>query len=95
MRRLAPSGQKEVMPMPLFMVRNTHRAEECDLLDQEWKEQAPEQLKGSLRLFCTCSTGDHGAFFEIEAGTAERALALLPPRFRAGSRIHAGEALTI
>ena len=81
--------------MPMFMVLNTHRAEECDLLNGEWEEQAPEELKGSLRLFCTCSTGDHGAFFELEADSAERALALLPPRFRAGSRVYAGEALTI
>ena len=81
--------------MPLFMVRNTHSAEECELLDREWTERAPEHLKGSLRLFCTCSTGDHGAFFELEAASAERALATLPPRFRAGSRIHAGEAVTI
>ena len=81
--------------MPLFMVRNTRPVEECDLLDREWEEQAPEELRGSLRLFCTCSTGDHGAFFELEASSPERALALLPPRFRAGSRIYAGEALTI
>ena len=81
--------------MPLFMVRNTHLAEECDLLDREWEEEAPEDLKGSLRLFCTCSTGDHGAFFELQAGSPEQALAMLPPRFRAGSRIHAGEPLTI
>ena len=81
--------------MPLFMVRNTHRAEECDLLDLEWEELAPEELKGSLRLFCTCSTGEHGAFFELESDSVERVLALLPPRFRAGSRVHPGEALTI
>ena len=81
--------------MALFMVRNVHTPEECDLLDAEWEAMAPAELKGSLRLFCTCSTGSHGAFFEIEAASAERALALLPPRFRAGSRVHAGEALTI
>ena len=81
--------------MSLFMVRNTHHPEECDLLDREWEEQAPQELKGSLRLFRTCSTGDHGAFFELEADSPERALAILPPRFRTGSRIHAGEALTI
>jgi hypothetical protein len=83
------------MPVALFMVRNVHTAEECDLLEQEWEEEAPPELKGALRLFCTCPTGDHGAFFELEAPNAERALAILPPRFRAGSRIHAGEALTI
>jgi len=81
--------------MALFLVRNVHTPEECELLEREWKEQAPPELLGSLRLFCTCSTGDHGAFFELEAVSAERALAALPPRFRAGSRIHAGEALTI
>jgi len=81
--------------MALFMVRNTHRAEECDLLDHEWEEQARGELKGSLRLFCTCSTGDHGAFFELEADSPEQALATLPPRFRAGSRVYAGESLTI
>jgi len=83
------------MPMAVFMVRNVHSPEECDLIEKEWEEQAPPELLGSLRLFCTCSTGDHGAFFELEAENAERALAILPPRFRAGSRIHAGEALTI
>jgi hypothetical protein len=81
--------------MAAFMVRNVHSAEECDLLDEEWEAEAPPELKGSLRLFCTCSTGDHGAFFELEATSPEQALAMLPPRFRAGSRIHAGEALTI
>jgi hypothetical protein len=81
--------------MTVFMVRNIHTAEECDLLEREWNEEAPPELKGTLRLFCTCSIGDHGAFFELEAETAERALALLPPRFRAGSRVFAGEALTI
>jgi len=81
--------------MAMFMVRNVHSAEECELLESEWEEQAPADLKGSLRLFCTCSTGDHGAFFELEAEGPERALAILPPRFRAGSRVYAGEALTI
>ena len=81
--------------MALYMVRNVHSPEECDLLDQEWDEQGPPELKGSLRLFCTCSTGDHGAFFQLEAESGERALAVLPPRFRAGSRVFAGEALTI
>ena len=81
--------------MAVFMVRNVHTAEECDLLEGEWKEEAPPELKGSLRLFCTCSTGDHGAFFELQADSPELALAILPPRFRAGSRVHAGETLTI
>ena len=81
--------------MAVFMVRNVHTAEECELLELEWEQEAPSGLRGSLRLFCTCSTGDHGAFFELQAESAERALAVLPPRFRAGSRVHAGEALTI
>ena len=81
--------------MALFMVQNVHAAQECDLLEWEWEEEAPPELKGSLRLFCTCPTGEHGAFFELEAPNADRALAMLPPRFRAGSRIHAGEVLTI
>jgi hypothetical protein len=81
--------------MAVFMVRNIHTAEECELLEREWDEVAPPALKGALRLFCTCPTGDHGAFFELEADSAERALAILPPRFRAGSRIHASETLTI
>jgi len=81
--------------MALFMVRNVHEAEECEALEREWLQEAPAQLKGSLRLFCTCPTGEHGAFFQLEADTAERALATLPPRFRAGSRVHAGEVLTI
>jgi len=79
----------------LFMVRNAHTAEECELLEREWEEEAPLELKGSLRLFCTCPTGEHGAFFELEAVSAERALALLPSRFRVGSRVYTGEALII
>ena len=75
-----------------------HVAIEVDDIEavcREWEEQGREDMKGSLRLFCTCSTGDHGAFFELEAEGPERALAILPPRFRAGSRVYAGEALTI
>jgi hypothetical protein len=86
---------KEVMPMAVFMVRNVHSPEECETLEREWEEAAPAGLKGSLRLFCTCSTGVHGAFFEIRADSPERALAMLPPRLRTGSRVHAGEHLTI
>lgn len=81
--------------MALFLVRNVHTPEECELLELEWEDEAPPNLRGTLRLFCTCSTGDHGAFFELEAPNAERALAALPPRFRAGSRVHSGEAITI
>ena len=81
--------------MAVFMVRNVHSPEECDLIDREWEEEAPVALKGALRLFCTCSSGDHGAFFQLEAESPEGALGSLPPRFRAGSRIYAGEALTI
>jgi hypothetical protein len=77
------------------MVRNAHTAEECHLLEREWEEEAPSELRGSLRLFRTCPTGDHGAYFELKADSPERALAMLPPRIRAGSRVHAGEALTI
>ena len=44
--------------MALFMVQNVHTAEECDLLEWEWEEEAPPELKGSLRLFCTCPTGE-------------------------------------
>lgn len=81
--------------MAVYMVRNVHTPEECDRLEREWENKAPAELKGSLRLFCTCPSGEHGAFFELEADSPERALALLPPRFRSGSRVHAGEALTI
>jgi hypothetical protein len=41
------------MSMAVFMVRNVHSAEECELLEREWNEEAPSELKGSLRLFCT------------------------------------------
>jgi hypothetical protein len=92
---LAPPVMEEVMPMAVFMIRNVHSAEECEPLEREWQEGGPPELKGSLRLFCTCPSGDHGAFFELRAESAERALAALPPRFRAGSRVYAGETLTI
>ena len=61
--------------MAVYMVRNVHTPEECDRLEREWENKAPAELKGSLRLFCTCPSGEHGAFFELEADSPERALA--------------------
>lgn len=81
--------------MATYIVWNEHRAEECDaLMDEAIANPLPRSLDGTPML-CTCPSGTHAGFFSVEAGSEAEALALLPPKFRAGARSYAGQVMTI
>jgi len=54
----------------------------------------PSPFKGH-EYFCTCPTGDHGAYVVVDGGSAEEVLAMLPPKYRTGARVIAGEILQL
>ncbi|MFN2545041.1 MAG: hypothetical protein ABR600_10815 [Actinomycetota bacterium] len=82
--------------MAQFLIHNRHEPAECEVLSQEYEAVGgmPAALDGH-EYFCTCPTGDHGAYVIAEADSADSILAMLPPKFRAGSQVIAGEVLDI
>ena len=81
--------------MPAYLLQNVHAAEECGALDEEYKANGlPAGWKGH-EFFCTCPTGDHGAYVIAEGASAEEVLAQIPPKFRAGTRVISGEILSL
>ncbi len=55
--------------MAEFMLHHTHPAEDCGEIFPELQNVA-QSLKGK-NFFCTCPSGDHGGFFQVEAGSPE------------------------
>ncbi len=82
--------------MAQFMIHNTHQPEECQVLFEEYEARGglPATLNGH-EYFCTCPTGDHGAYVIADGDSAEDVLAMLPPKYRAGSRVVAGQILEL
>lgn len=77
--------------MATYILQNAHRPEECEALGEEAQMlPAPTRLKGTPFL-CTCPSGSHGAVFTVEADSEAEALAVVGPRFRAGTRAYLGE----
>jgi hypothetical protein len=82
--------------MAAYLLHNVHPAEECQALDEEYQAQEglPLSWKGH-EFFCTCPTGDHGAYVIAEGASAEDVLAQLPPKFRSFTRAISGEILEL
>ena len=79
--------------MAEFLVHHTHAAEECGRNFHELQDVA-SALKGKT-FFCTCPSGDHGGFFQVEAATKEAALGQLTEAMRVGASVYAGETMDI
>lgn len=79
--------------MAEFLLHHTHRAEDCEHLFPSSQSYDPS-LKGET-FFCTCPSGDHGGFYQMEAVSAEAALALLPEAMRSTTSVFPGEVMTI
>ncbi len=79
--------------MAEFILHHTHRAEECERIFPSL-ENVGQSLKGKT-FFCTCPSGDHGGFFQVQAGTAQGALQLLPESMRATTEVFPGETMVI
>jgi hypothetical protein len=72
--------------MPLYVLHNTHGPQECGSLMEAIQQQPwSSRLKGR-DFYCTCPGGVHQGFVAVEADTAEDALSLVDPAFRAGAR---------
>ncbi len=79
--------------MAEFMMCHSHRAEECERVFPQLQNVAAS-LKGKT-FFCSCPSGNHGGFFQVEAPSAEDALKLLPEGMRATTEVCPGETMTI
>ena len=82
--------------MASFLIHNRHQAAECPVLYEEYEAMGgvPALLRGH-EYFCTCPTGDHGAYVVVEGASADEVLAMLPPKYRAGTRVIAGQVLEL
>ena len=81
--------------MAEYLLHHVHRPERCQEISEAWKApDAPSGLRGH-QFFCSCRSGDHGAFISAEADSAEAALKLLPALLRPTTRVYAGERLRI
>ncbi len=79
--------------MAEFMLHHTHRAEDCGSMFQE-AQKVDQSIKGST-FFCTCQSGDHGMFFQVEANSGDEALNLFPEAVRATTTVFPGKTETL
>ncbi len=79
--------------MAEFMLHHTHPAEDCGEIFPQLQNVA-QSLKGK-NFFCTCPSGDHRGFFQVEAGSPEDAARLLPEIMRASTQVFPGETMAI
>ena len=79
--------------MAEFMLHHTHPAEDCENIFPQLQNVA-QSLKGK-NFFCTCPSGGHGGFFQVEAGNPEDAVRLLPEIMRASTQVFPGETMAI
>jgi len=79
--------------MAEFMLHHTHRAEDCESIAQE-AQKVDQSIKGRT-FFCTCTSGDHGMFFQVEANSGDEALNLFPEAVRATITVFPGKTETL
>lgn len=79
--------------MAEFMLYHTHLGEDCERIFSELQNIA-QSMKGKT-FFCTCLSGNHGVFFQVEADSAEDALRLLPEAMRDTTNVFPGETMAI
>ncbi len=79
--------------MAEFMLHHIHRAEDCESIFQE-AQKVDQSLKGRT-FFCTCQSGDHGMFFQVEANSGDEALNLFPEAVRATITVFPGKTETL
>jgi hypothetical protein len=71
--------------MPTFLLRHQHEPRECAIAFAAWRGvDSPLRHHDAL---CSCPTGGHELWWQIEAGDAEEALARLPEWVRARTSV--------
>lgn len=73
--------------MAEFMVRNEHKAEQCQTLFDEWAEHSSSKAMTVKTWFCTCPNGEHAGVGHIEADSVDQILSGVGPVFRATSTV--------
>lgn len=81
--------------MAEFMLHHTHGADECQAVFDALKEPGEAESLSGTRFFCCCPSGEHSGYFTLEAPDAEAAVAMLPSRLRATTRVYAGETMEV
>jgi len=79
--------------MAEFMLHHTHRAEDCHSMCQE-AQKVDQSIKG-MTFSCTCTSGDHGMFFQVEANSGDEALNLFPEAVRSTITVFSGKTETL
>ena len=67
--------------MAEFMLHHTHQPEDCDSIFDSLRD-ADASIRGK-EFLCTCPSGDHGSFWEVEATNSDAAIRLFPQTMRA------------
>jgi hypothetical protein len=71
-----PDSPGTMIGMPRFLLLHRHQPNECACAWAAWNG-VDSPLRG-LEVSCTCLHGRHRVWWEVDADTAEAALALLP-----------------
>lgn len=82
-------------PWPNSWVHTTQAPEDCETLYAEWvKYDTPLKGQGKT-FFCSCPSGDHGGFTQVDANTQEEAAAIFPELHLRSMRIYSGETMPL
>jgi hypothetical protein len=66
-----------------YMLVNEHDPEGCEPMEAGLARMSDE-LRGK-EFYCTCPFGRHGYFLVVEADSAQHAMEIIPPEWRAGT----------
>ncbi len=76
--------------MPQYMVHYNPKPEDCPCAI----ETDDPHLKGRA-FFCTCDSGTHGSFVQLEAASPDEALSWFPEAMRKDIKVYTGETMTV
>lgn len=81
--------------MAEYMLFHTHEPEDCEKLFKAY-ESYDSPLKGKGRtFFCTCPSGEHGGFIQVEAADEREAVAMLPETHHPTTKVYGGETMSL
>ena len=78
--------------MAEFVLHHTHQAEDCQKVFDSLSD-ADASIRGK-EFLCTCPSGDHGGFYQVEAAGSDAAIGLLPQAMRATTVAYPVERMT-
>lgn len=79
--------------MAEFLLHHTHRSEDCGRIFDSLRDADPS-VRGRDFL-CTCPSGNHGGFFQVEAADAGAALNMLSDVMRGTTTVYPVEKMAV